>query len=291
MGRFRSCAQNVGVWLALSLIWIPLAALQAVDTSAGTAPFNELLRHLSLTNAQQLALECNWDLLAAAAGVDAATGLKLFAHEFPNPTLAVSTTKINVDDHPNSTQAGNGFWDRSYDTVFAVNQLFEIGGKRKNRQRSAQAGFEAAKAQFYDAKRTLDLGVAKAYIAAALAEENVRVLQQSAATLREEARLAAVRLSAGEISAADKNQIEITAERFELDARTAESTAAQARVALEVLLGVPRPKGDCVLEDRLETLVAAPTPQQTNSTGQLRRRPFPKERADSGSHDSGAVRT
>jgi cobalt-zinc-cadmium efflux system outer membrane protein len=228
------------------------------------------LRHLSLTNAQQLALECNWDLLAAAAGVDVATGLKLFAHEFPNPTLAVSTTKINVDDHPNSTPAGNGFWDRSYDTVFAVNQLFEIGGKRKNRQRSAQAGFEAAKAQFYDAKRTLDLGVAKAYIAAALAEENVRVLQQSAATLREEARLAAVRLSAGEISAADKNQIEITAERFELDARSAESASAQARVALEVLLGVPRPNGDCVLEDRLETLVAAPTPQQTNSTGQLR---------------------
>jgi len=51
--------------------------------------------------------------------------------------------------------------DRSYDTIFAINQLFEIGGKRGSRKASAQAGFEAARAQFLDAKRTLDLGITR----------------------------------------------------------------------------------------------------------------------------------
>ncbi|HWX23060.1 MAG TPA: TolC family protein [Candidatus Binatia bacterium] len=257
-----------GVWLVLSLAsLLPMAAPAAANTSAGAEFPYPALQHLSLAQAQHLALQGNWDLLAAAAGVDAATAQKIVAHEFPNPTLSLSTLKINVDNQPNSTLAGNGLWDRSYDTIFAVNQLFEIGGKRRNRRLSAQAGFEAAKAQFFDAKRTLDLGVARAYLAAALADENVSVLRQSAGTLREEARLAEVRLRAGEISAADKNQIEISAERFALDARAAESAAAQARVALEVLLGVPQPKADCVLDDHLESLLASTVLPPTNSTG------------------------
>src|SRR6202162_5290842 len=83
-----------------------------------------------------------------------ATAQKIVAREFPNPTLSLATSKVNVDSHPNSTAEGNGLWERSYDTIFAVNQLLEIGGKRRSRKASAQAGFEAAKAQFFDAQRT-----------------------------------------------------------------------------------------------------------------------------------------
>jgi cobalt-zinc-cadmium efflux system outer membrane protein len=237
---------------------------------AGAAVERDCLAHLTLADAQGMALERNWDLLAAAAGVNGATAQKIIAHEFPNPTLSLYSSLINVDSLPNSTSAGNGVWDRSYDTVFAVNQLLEIGGKRRRRQESAQAGFESAKAQFLDAKRTLDLGVAKAYIGAAQAEESVRVLMQSAGTLRQEAALAQVRFKAGEISSSDKSQIEISAERFELDARAAETAAAQARVALEVLLGVPRPRADCVLAERLEGLAGSTELGNTNSAGTWR---------------------
>jgi cobalt-zinc-cadmium efflux system outer membrane protein len=220
---------------------------------------------VSLAQAQQLALQRNWDLLAAAAGVDLAMAQRVVAREFPNPTLAFSTAKINVDNHSAGTSEGNGFWDRTYDTIVAVNQLFEIGGKRKNRKQSSTAGYEAARAQFLDAKRTLDLAVSKAYTAAAQAEENSRVLSQSAASLRKEASLAEVRLNAGEISTADKSQIDITAARFELDAQAAESAAAQARVALEVLLGARRAEGKLVLTERLEALCTnAPPPVDTN---------------------------
>jgi len=257
-----------GIWAAACLASLAVAHAQPATHTAAAA--GDALRRLSLADAQRIALERNWDLLAAAAGVDAATAQKIVAKEFPNPSLSLSTTYGNVDNHPNSTIEGNGLWDRSYDTVFAINQLFEIGGKRRSRQVSAQAGFEAAQAQFLDAKRTLDLAVARAYAAAALAGENVGVLRQSAATLRKEATIAEVRLNAGEISDSDKSQIEITAERFELDARTAESAAAQSRVALEVLLGVPHPKDDCVLSDRLEGLIGPVPASATNSTGAWR---------------------
>ena len=225
---------------------------------------------LGLSQAQMLALERNWDLLAAAKGIDAATAQKIVAKEFPNPTLALSTFKISIDHHPASTSEGNGFWDRNYDTILAINQLFEIGGKRRHRQTAAQAGVENARRQFFDAKRILDLGVTKAYVAAVQAQENVRVLSESAATLRQEARLAEVRLNAGEISTADKSQIEIAAERFELDAKAAEAAAAQARVALDVLLGSSRPSEALNLNDSLETLATMPVPSLDATTG-LRR--------------------
>src|SRR5512143_155340 len=95
------------IWLALALAGFALA--QGQPANPAPAPFPEgLLQHLSLADAQRMAFERNWDLLAAAAGVDAATAQKIVAHEFPNPTLSLSTFKINVDEHPSSTVMGNG---------------------------------------------------------------------------------------------------------------------------------------------------------------------------------------
>jgi cobalt-zinc-cadmium efflux system outer membrane protein len=247
--------------LAPILFVLALLAIQPLAVRGAVVP-----GPISLGDARRIACERNWDLLAAAAGVDAAMAQKIVAREFPNPTLSMSTTLINVDNHPSSTVEGNGFWERSYDTVFAVNQLFEIGGKRRNRQASARAGFDQARAQFLDAKRTLELGVAKAYVAAALAERNASILTNSAASLHREAELAEVRLKAGEISESDRSQIQITAARFEQDAQAAQSAAAQARVALEVLLGEPHPKGEITLTDSVETLSASGVPSESASS-------------------------
>src|SRR6266446_2476700 len=255
------------VWTMISLGGLATFGTEQARNSSPSTLSDTAARPLSLAAAQRAAFEKNWDLLAAAAEVDMGTAQKIVASEFPNPTLAFSSSKINVDHHPSSTVQGNDVWDQNYDTIFAINQLFEIGGKRRHRRDSAQAGFEGAKAQFLEAKRTLDLAVTKAYVAAVQAEENARVLMDSAGTLRREAALAEVRLKAGEISSADKNQIEVTAERFELDARAAQSAAAQARVALEVLLGASRPRGDAVLSDALETLLAPVAQPETNRAG------------------------
>lgn len=215
---------------------------------------------LSLAEAKRLAFERNWDLLAAKADVDMASAQKIMAHEFPNPTFAWSTAKVPVNGQPAPPGTGTSFWERSYDTILSVNQLLEIGGKRSSRQMSADRGFQAEQARFADARRLLDLGVTKAYIAAVQGASNARTLHDSASSLRHEAEIAAVRLTAGDISAADQSQIEILADRFELEARAAEASALQQRVALENLLGTPRPTGQWEATDALEDMMEAKVP-------------------------------
>jgi cobalt-zinc-cadmium efflux system outer membrane protein len=153
---------------------------------------------------------------------------------------------------------GNGMWERSYDTIFAINQLIEIAGKRHDRQMAARAGIRGARARFYDAKRTLDQGVTKAYIAALLAGENVRILNESARLLLHEAEIAQARFKAGDISDSDKKQIEINAEQFQLQAKSAEAAAIQARIAVEVLMGVSQARGNWVPAGSLDELVQTP---------------------------------
>lgn len=101
---------------------------------------------LSLKEAQDIAFQRNWDLLASKSGIDAAQAQLIVVKEFPNPTLALSVAKIGTSQ--NSTTLGNSIWDRSYDTIAAVSQLIEIAGKRGDRQRAARAGIEGARARF-----------------------------------------------------------------------------------------------------------------------------------------------
>ena len=211
---------------------------------------------LTLAAAQRLAIARNWDLLAAQSEVEAAAAQAIVAHEFPNPSLGLSVGKISEDGkHPNQ---GSFFGPRDYDSIAAINQLFEICGKRKSRQVSAQTGWEGARARLLDAKRTLDQAVATAYAAAAQAQANVSVLKESAASLRREADIAAARLQAGDISTADKSRIEISAQQLELDAQSAEAAAKTARISLELLMGVPKAAGDVTLADPLEELARRP---------------------------------
>ena len=239
---------------ALIFVALPLR-LSAVDAMAANVVTGELAV-ISLADAKEMSFQKNWDLLAARSGIDAAQAQLIVAKEFPNPTVSLSTAKIG--DRENSTTLGNGIWDRNYDTIAAVTQLIEIGGKRGDRQLAAHAGAVSARATFFDAMRLLNQGVTKAYVAAVLAGENARILNESAGYLRHEADLAEVKFKAGAISDSDEKQIEISAEQFELQAKSAVAAAVQARIAVEILLGVNQPKGNWTPADSLDKLIAQP---------------------------------
>lgn len=223
---------------------------------------------MSLQDAKNIAFQRNWDLLAAKTGFDAAQAQLIVAKEFPNPTFSWSTARIG--SHDSGTPMGNGIWQRNYDTIAQVSQLIEIAGKRRDRRLAARAGIEGAKARFFDARRTLDQGVTKAYLAALLAQANVRILNESSGYLHHEAEIAEARFKAGDISDSDKKQIEINAEQFALQAKSAEANAVQARIAVEVLLGNPQPKGDWLPADSLEELVKTSEPPVENKSGGAR---------------------
>jgi cobalt-zinc-cadmium efflux system outer membrane protein len=236
------------------------ASVAQVDT--GGAP------PLSLADARRIAIERNWDLLAARSGVDAATAQWLITKEFPNPTVTWNTYKIGADTA--STSLGNGVLARSYDTIAAVNQLIEIGGKRRDRQEAARAGVLGAKARFLDAKRTLDQGVTKAYVAALLADENERVLHESVTYMRHEEDIAEARFKAGDLAESDLKQIQVSAEQYALQEKAAENAAVQARTAVEILLGISQPKGSWLAADSLEQVSRTAFVQTNAMTNGLR---------------------
>jgi cobalt-zinc-cadmium efflux system outer membrane protein len=227
---------------------------------------------LTLAEAQRLAFSRSWDLLAAKSDVALATAQRIVAREFPNPSFSLSMQKISFDSHSAGTVSGNGLWERNYDSIAAINQLIEMGGKRKARQASAGAGLLAAEARLADARRLLNQGVAQNYVAARLAAEKREILRASAESLRQEASIAAVRRRAGEISTADQTQIEIAAERLELDSQAADADARNSLITLETLLGEPRPGGHLILKETLAALAETRVLPET-SAGALALRP------------------
>jgi cobalt-zinc-cadmium efflux system outer membrane protein len=244
------------VWIIILFVTVNAAA--ALGQSADS---NAPVQRLALSDARQTAFQRNWDLLAAKSGIDSATAQWIVAKEFPNPTASLSTTKLAT--HDMATTEGNGIWHRGYDTVAAVSQLIEIGGKRHDRQAAARAGTRGARARFYDAKRTLDQGVTKAYVAALLAGYNEQVLAESARFMKREEDIAQSRFSAGDLSDSDLKQIQISAEQFELQEAAAHAAAIQARIQVEILMGARQPKGDWTPADTLEQMdaVVPPLPQ------------------------------
>ncbi len=248
----------MGVKIGLLLCFYFSAAALGQSTDS-----NAPVQRLALSDAKQIAFQRNWDLLSAKSGIDSATAQLIVAKEFPNPTAGISTAKFAT--HNMATTKGNGVWSRSYDTIAAVSQLIEIGGKRHDRQASARAGTRGAKARFYDAKRTLDQGVTKAYVAALLAGYNEQVLAESARFMKREADIAQSRFSAGDLSDSDLKQIQIGAEQFELQEAAVHAAAIQARMQVEILMGARQPKGNWTPADTLEQMdaVVPPPPQAT----------------------------
>ncbi len=209
---------------------------------------------LTLAAARQQALAHSWDLLAAKSDLDQATAQSILAREIQNPNLSSTVSQIPIDGSPAGTEAGNGLFERSYQTELVVSQLLEGPGKRTLKRASAAAGIDAAHARFADARRTLDAAVLKDYAAVALAEAKGRLLALAAQSLSQSASIAGARFAAGDISASDRQQIEVEAARFALEAKANEAEARNARITLDILLGAPEPAGHWQAVDSLEEL-------------------------------------
>ena len=251
------------IWFARLLV---AAAFSAIQPQGLAHNLFAATNGLSLAEAKRLAFERNWDLLAAKSVIDAAQAQLIVAKEFPNPTASLSTAKIG--NRESGTSLGNGLWERNYDSIAAVSQLIEIGGKRRDRQVSARAGVIGSRARFFEARRSLEQGVTKSFVSALLAEQNARVLNESARMLRHETEIAQARLKAGDISDSDEKQIENNADTFELQAKSAETAAVQARISVEILLGVAQPKGNWTPTDTLEQMsFAAPQFDESKTNG------------------------
>jgi cobalt-zinc-cadmium efflux system outer membrane protein len=241
--------------LALALL-APTTARRLV---AEPVPNGGFPSELSLEESIQQALLHNSDFRVAALQVDAALAQLKIAREYPNPTLGLSTAKVSTDGTPEGTVLGNGLFDRAYDSIASLSQLFLVG-KRGLMRDAATAGVHAAEFQRDDARRLLILAVTQDYSAALAAREEADVLVASAAKLRREAEIGQHRFEAGDVSASDRNRLEIAAEQDELGAEAERAIAKAAVVALETILGLAKPNGSTALSDSLGRLLERTPP-------------------------------
>src|SRR5262245_19759108 len=109
---------------------------------------------LSLSEAMELFLKQNLDLIIAHYGIDAAKGRQITARLFPNPTLNVNTLSSYTQGCHMSTCGAVGP---------SVTQLFEVAGKRGFRIRAAELRSLSVEAQFEDAIRQLGFTLKDSY--------------------------------------------------------------------------------------------------------------------------------
>ncbi len=140
-------------------------------------------RRLTLQQAENLLLERNLGVIAARYQVEANRAARLIASYKLNPAITVGAEQIPFYSPFPGTYPR--FFTTSPDAAanpvytFRYDQIIERGGKRELRTEVADEQLKASEAQMLDAIRTQQFQLRRAFAAATLARENLRLAEQT----------------------------------------------------------------------------------------------------------------
>ncbi len=210
-------------------------SLLLVSPPAGA---QERLTRLSLDEAVALAVRENFTLRAKGFEVEAVRAGEITAGLRPNPTGSFLAEKFR-----------NGEEDPEY--TVSIAQPIELGGKRRRRLDSARAATRVAGHDLADVRRqilfqtkSVFVGVLAAKAALALAEENLK-------TLEELERVQRFRAERGDISELELTRIQVQQFTFQRDALDARQALRTAKIALRAVAGPDRIAEDYEVEGEL----------------------------------------
>lgn len=217
-------------------------------TACAQAP---ALESLSLRAAESLLVQKNRELLAARRAVEGAEADVITAGARPNPTLSFSQT--NISRHP----GGGNLFNKSFDTVVGISQLFERGNKAGLRTETARNVAGAVAKDRDDIERTQRLVLHGAYYDLAQAQEKLRVSNDNAALFQKSVDALTSRLKAGDVAAVDVSRMTVDALRAQNEARAARGDLEKAQAALAYLIGAEKEAA------RLAAIDPLPQPEAT----------------------------
>ncbi len=182
--------------LLLLFISLPEANSQA---GGGFVP-----RRLMLSQAENLLIERNLTVLAAKYQVDATRAARLIAAYKLNPVVTVGAEQIPfyspiAGSYPrfaktNSDAGANPVY------TFRLDTTFERGGKRELRTAAAEAQLQASEAQMLDVVRTQLFQLRRAFTAATLARENLKLSEITEQQYAQTERLTLAKVDQGDIA-------------------------------------------------------------------------------------------
>jgi cobalt-zinc-cadmium efflux system outer membrane protein len=205
-------------------------------------PLTVLAKETVITEQQAIALfyQRNLNIIAAKYGLDQAKAQEIIASAIPNPVFNLNMDQM-AGRYPPHTSAG---------THVSIDQLIEIGGKRRLRIEGSQLGTEAAENDLKDTIRIFSNAVRHAFYGLLLSQKSVAIAQEAVEGYKEILQASKLRLKAGDIAQRDFTRIEVEALNSQSDLDKTLANLTRARSELAVLLAWPEKAKQFVAENR-----------------------------------------
>ena len=186
-------------------------------------------RSITLSDAVQIFMQQNLQLLAARYDIDTAEAEKLTARLRPNPQLSISSS----DCRPIS--ADHFLKEQTYD--YGLSQTFELGGKRSKRIDAANANADLARGQFQMVVWQLTNDLKRKFYTVLLNESLLNLAKENQKTFDETIKHTTELYQVGEISGLDLKRLEVEKLKFDTDVANSQRDYEVAVRDLRVTLG------------------------------------------------------
>ncbi len=217
-GRLPLCAAP-GMTVATCVMALTVAASGPAQADVAP-PFATLLRQTA--DAPRLA--------ESEAEIRRAEGLARQSRAIPNPTVGIMTENV-AGSSPYSA------FDRA-ETTLQYSQPLEIGGKRAARIAAGEAGVAASRARDLDTQLRYAYDLARAYVAAEIAEERISLAEDEVEEGESDLHAAQALVDAGKEARLRSLQAESSLNAVKADLESAKATRVGAYARLSALAGI-----------------------------------------------------
>lgn len=216
------------VLAAACVFFLPYAALSQTPAPApASAP-------LTMQEAVDLARTKNPTLLAAHQNLLSVKAQEIQAGVRTNPYLNLTGGNVTLGADA----------DNPYDYTVGVGRLFERGEKRRWRLDIAHSTTAQTDAQYHAQEQQIVLSVRQAFTSFVLAKAAKKLADDNLSDFKHEVDIGHDRLMAGDIAKLDFERLDLQLAQFESDESNAVTSAQQASIQLQTLLGYDKARTD-----------------------------------------------
>ncbi|HJP91352.1 MAG TPA: TolC family protein [Pyrinomonadaceae bacterium] len=229
MSQWRMFFQSL-----LTLFAVTVSSIHAQDqNNLATQPQTQApatsKRSVTLTDALEIFMRQNLELVAARYDVETADAEKLTARLRPNPQLSVGLSDLPID------LSGPLIKEQTYS--YGISHTIELGGKRNKRIEFADANSDLARGQFQMAVWQLTNDLKRKFYTVVLNQSLLNLARENEATFTEIVKHTTELVNAGEISGLDLERVEVEKLKFDTDLANSERDYEVALRDLRFVLG------------------------------------------------------
>jgi len=201
------------------------ASLNAAPQTVVPAP----VRSVTLTDAVEIFMRQNLQLVAARYDIDTAEAEKLTARLRPNPQLSIASSGLSL------SLSGPLVKEQTYD--YGISRTFELGGKRNKRIDVANKNADVARGQFEMTVWQLTNDLKRKFYTVLLNRALLNLAQENQKTFDETVKDTSELVKSGEIAGLDLKRLEVERLKFDTDVAKSERDYEVAVRDLRVTLG------------------------------------------------------